>query len=464
VLLCPDCKNVTDIPRDFTVNTDDYEHKNDRDAMNALRSIKALNMAIDKLSKQFGKSWVESQFIGGGIKVTESQFPRIQRLAVLAARVLGVRRLPEIYISGDIGWTSDTYGSESDAFVVLGTYLTRALSDLELLFVLGHEIAHVKSGHAMYRTVAKVFAGYSGPRGVMGGGILGLLDMQKLLSMSIELPLLAWIRESEITGDCAGLLVVRNIDVARKVLLLQALRSPDLFKEINHEAYLKQQEEAENKIGKLSEFLSQNTPYVARRIRFLNEYAAGPVYRSAIERMSRSRDIRPTLDTIDGKTGRPGGQNPPVSPGAAAGPQAAAPGKGGPAASPAGAPPKPAAPPRVDDSVLRGFCPECRAPYTVAKSRIPKEGSVQLRCQKCKKTFPLRSEDEKLRGSCPNCSEPFSVVKSRLPKQGRVHLRCQKCKGTFPLEALSARTEPAAKAAQPAQAADKFGFDPGYDA
>jgi len=458
ILLCPDCKTITDMPRDFTVNTDDYEHKGDRDAMNALRSIKSLNMAMDQLSKQFGKSWVESQFIGGGIKVTEAQFPRIQKLAVSAARVLGVRRLPEIYISGDIGWSSDTYGSESDAFVVLGTYLTRSLSDQELLFILGHEIAHVKSGHAMYRTIAKVFAGYSGPRGVMGGGILGLLDIQKLLSMSIELPLLAWIRESEITGDCAGLLVVRNIEVARKVLLLQALRSPDLFKEINHEAYLKQQEEAENKIGKLSEFLSQNTPYVARRIRFLNEYARSPVYQSTVERMSHSRDIRPTLDIIDGKAAKPGGQRPPQPPGATPPSQGSAPEKSG-----AAKPPTRSSPP-VDDTRLKGLCPHCNTPYSVAKNKIPGEGNVQLRCQNCKKTFPIHREDERVRGNCPLCRESFSVMKKKLPKQGKVHLRCQSCKGTFPLESLIRKTTPQQQSADAAPVPEKASFDPGYDA
>ncbi len=494
VLLCPDCKNVTDIPRDFTVNTDDYEHRGDRDAMNALRSIKALNMAMEKLSKQFGKSYIESQFIGGGIKVTEAQFPRIQRLAVLAARVLGVKRLPEIYISGDIGWLSDTYGSESDAFVVLGTYLTRSLSDQELLFILGHEIAHVKSGHAMYRTIAKVFAGYSGPRGVMGGGILGLLDIQKLLSMSIELPLLAWIRESEITGDCAGLLVVRNIEVARKVLLLQALRSPDLFKEINHEAYLRQQEEAENKIGKLSEFLSQNTPYVARRIRFLNEYAQSPVYKSTTERMSHSRDIRTTLESIDGKTSKPGvqksSQRPaatPLQPAAtplqpAATPQqpgatfqrpgtttrqhdttptsqASGHQEGGPAMTPT----RPF-PPLADATRLTGSCPHCNTPYSVAKEKIPGEGNVQLRCQNCRKTFPLRREEEKVRGNCPLCREPFSVMKYKLPKQGNVHLRCQSCKGTFPLEELIKKTTPPRQSSGASSVPDTSGFDPGSDA
>ena len=456
LLLCPYCKTVTDIPQDFTVNTNDYEHKGDRDAMNALRSIKSLNMAIDQLSKQFGKSWIESQFIGGGIKVTEAQFPRIQKLAVYAARLLGVRRLPEIYISGDIGWASDTYGSESDAFVVLGTYLTRSLSDNELLFILGHEIAHVKSGHAMYRTIAKVFAGYSGPRGVMGGGILGLLDIQKLLSMSIELPLLAWIRESEITGDCAGLLVVRNLEVARKVLLLQALRSPDLFKEINHEAYLRQQEEAENKIGRLSEFLSQNTPYVARRIRFLSEYARSPVYQSTVERMSHSRDIRPTLDFIDGKMAKPGGQKPPQPPGSTSPSQGSAPDISGTAKSPI----RSSHP--VDDTRLKGLCPHCNAPYSVARNKIPLEGNVQLRCQKCRKTFPIDRKDERVRGSCPLCRQPFSVMKKKLPVHGKVHLRCQSCKGTFPMEALIRKTTQQSADAVPVS--EKASFDPGYDA
>jgi predicted Zn finger-like uncharacterized protein len=381
---CASCRSLINLPGDFTLVPDDYEFAADREAMKKLRSLKPLTALIESLSKKFGKSFIESRFIGGGIKVTDAQFPRIQNLAVTAATVLGLKRLPELYISGDIPWSSDTYGTETDAFIVLGTYLTRVLSDIELLFILGHELAHVRSGHAMYRTVAQVFAGYQGPKGVMGGGILGLIDVQKLLSASIELPLLMWMRESEVTGDCAGLLVVKDRLIARKVLLLQALRSPDLYKEINQEAYLRQQEEAENQIGKLSEFLSQGTPYVSRRIKFVEEYAGSTAYNGATERMSGSKDLFPVLNKIAsmGAHPPPAGQQPaPVKPEHRAVPSPA------PSSGIPGKEPRKPADARADDR-LRGLCPHCSSPFSVARSKLPTTGDIMLRCKECKKTFP----------------------------------------------------------------------------
>jgi predicted Zn finger-like uncharacterized protein len=402
--MCPSCRVLIDLPQDFTLSTDDYEYSADREAMKKLRSIKPLTAVIESLSKKFGKSFIESRFIGGGIKVTEAQFPRIQNLAITAATILGLKKLPEIYISGDIPWSSDTYGTESDAFIVLGTYLTRVLSDIELLFVLGHELAHVRSGHAMYRTVAQVFAGYQGPKGVMGGGILGLLDVQKLLSASLELPLLMWIRESEVTGDCAGLIVVKDRLIARKVLLLQALRSPDLYREINQEAYLKQQEEAENQIGKLSEFLSQGTPYVSRRIKFVEQYAVSNAYRGAIDRMTASRDLSPLLKKMAAM-----GASPPAPPRAAPGDSAA---KVLPASKTMPAAPHHQATGKVEPSEsaaahhgdrLRGLCPHCNAPFSVAMNKLPASGTIMLRCKECKNTFPPKAEAAR----APVASKPF---------------------------------------------------------
>lgn len=375
-MICMDCRNIPELPNDFILSTDDYEYNGDREAMKTLRSIKPLNIAIESMSRKFGKSWLESRFLGTGIKVSDSQFPRIHELSIVTAKILGIKQLPDIYISGDIAWSSDTFGTESGAFIVLGTFLTKVLSDIELLFILGHEMAHVKSGHAMYRTVAQVMAGYTGPKGIMGSGILGLLDLKKIMVSAIELPLLSWLRESEITGDRAGLIAIGDIEAARKVLLLQALRSPDLYNEINQEAYLRQQEESESKIGKLSEFMSQNSPYVARRIKLLCEFSRSSGFHEVMQRVNQSSDLAPVLLRIHGSSSKTEKQT---------------------------------------------------------DIRIKSDRSSDSHRQ----TMKTNMSEERIRGICAYCKTPFSVLVSKLPKTGKVELRCRKCGKTFPPEGLS---------------------------
>jgi predicted Zn finger-like uncharacterized protein len=357
----------------------EYEYAGDREALNALRSVRHINMVTAYVAKKLGKPFIEGQFIGSGIRVSPEQFPHVMRLAAQAARVLGVPRLPHIYISGDKGWLSDTYGTATDSFVVLGSFLVRSLSEAELLFVLAHELGHVRSGHAMYRTVAHILAGsQAGAGNVMSQGLLGMLDINKLIVLPLELPLMAWLRQSEVTGDRAGLAVVGDVAVARKVLILMALRSYDMYEHINLEAYLKQQEEMDRQIVKLSEFVSQGTPYVARRIRLVEDYARSAEFQHLRARMLASPEVAPVLAAIAAlkEARRP----------AAASPAGARPGPGRPA--PAGASPG-------ETEVLRGRCPHCQAGYSVPRERLPATGKVHLRCSQCKKTFPLVTQSQR---------------------------------------------------------------------
>lgn len=347
------------MPGDYAIQTHEYEFAGDRDALNALRGMKPVQAAADYIARKLGKPYIEGQFIGSAIRVSDEQFPGIQRLAVLAATALCLPQLPHIYVSGDKGWTSETYGTATDAFVVLGSFLTRQLTELELLFVLAHELGHVKSGHAMYRTVAQILSGTQ-QHSVMSQGILGLLDINKLVSMPIELPLLSWVRQSEITADAAGLAVVGDLDVARKVLIVMALKSADLYRQINLDAYLRQQEELDHQIVKLSEYMSQNTPYIATRVRLMGQYAQSPQFCGLRGRFVASRDLAPLRQAMEDLKPRP-------------------------APSPPSLPP----PPSPADDELRGKCPRCGAGFSVPKAKLPREGKVALRCSKCKETFPV---------------------------------------------------------------------------
>lgn len=364
------------LPRDFTLDTSAYEYAGDRQALNALRSTKVATKLADYIAHKLGKPFIEGQFIGSAIRVSEDQFPHIHRLAELAATALCVPRLPQIYISGDRFWSSDTYGTGTDSFIVLGSSLARSLTEAELLFVIAKELGHAKSGHAMYRTVAQIVAG-SHNNNLMAGGLLAFLDIKRLVSLPLELPLMSWLRQSELTADSAGLLVVGDVEIARKVLILMSLRAPDLYRQINLDVWLKQQDELDGKVSSLNELVSQSSPFVSRRVRFLDEYARSPVFQEVRARMAGSADLAQTLVDIEARKAAP-------SP-----PPAGAPSASGSGAVPAAAaPPSPTAP-VSDAETIRGRCPSCGGAYSVARAKLPPQGNVHLKCKGCGGTFPV---------------------------------------------------------------------------
>jgi Zn-dependent protease with chaperone function len=52
-----------------------------------------------------------------------------------------------------------TFGSDTSAFIVLGTAILTNFQNDELLFVLAREMGHCRAGHALWKTVTRFLTG-----------------------------------------------------------------------------------------------------------------------------------------------------------------------------------------------------------------------------------------------------------------------------------------------------------------
>lgn len=240
--------------------------------MQKLRSISALNKAARTVSDKVGRPWIEATF--NAVHVSEEQLPRIHEQSILAARILNLSYLPDVYVSGERMWDAATYGSDTNSFIVLGSALVTSFPGDDLLFLLAREMGHCRAGHALWKTVIRFLVGEQGPKSnLMSGGLLSMFSLTTLVEGTLELPLLGWARQSEITADRAGLLAVGDENIVRRVLLTWSLRSPVLFKQINISEWMAQQEDTENQMSKLSELALSATPYITRRLKLLTQFS-----------------------------------------------------------------------------------------------------------------------------------------------------------------------------------------------
>ncbi len=267
--------------------------------MAKLRSIKPLVAVAQSVSQHAGKPWIEANF--NGIRLSYRQMPQVYLAAVQAARLLGLQRMPSIYVSGMRPWDALTFGTDHDAFIVIGSALVSCFPRNELLFVFAREMGHILAGHALWKTVIQFLVGeQAASSGMMRNGIAGLLDPSRLLEGAIELPLIAWARQAEITADRAGLLVSRGLTEARKVLMIWSLKSPILYRQINIDAWLEQQEvDSLDSNIRLAESVSSSTNYLTRRLKLLQEYEG-----SAIVRQFRQQ-VMATIRLQSGKKSEP---------------------------------------------------------------------------------------------------------------------------------------------------------------
>ena len=207
---------------------------------------------------------------------------------MLAARILGLPHMPDVYISGDQMWNTYTYGTENSSFIVLGTSHLINFAGDELLFVLAREMGHCRAGHALWNTVLRFVAGdVSVHTGLLSNGLINAINPTKLIQGAIDLPLMAWSRQSDITADRAGLMAVGDEALVRRVLLAWSIRSARLLQQMNIEEWLKQEYASDDPMTSFSEMTTSSSMYTTRRLRLLGQAAQEP------ELMRWSASIQP---------------------------------------------------------------------------------------------------------------------------------------------------------------------------
>lgn len=310
-VICAECGWLRPLVPGYQVDTAAFAWSADAKAMAALRAIKPLNAAAKAVSEKVGRRWVEAAF--NGVRLSERQLPQIYGSAIRAARLLGMSHMPDVYLSGDRAWDCLTFGSNRDSFIVIGSALAGNFQGVDMLFLLAREMGHCKAGHALWKTVIRFFLGEQGPsKGFMAGGIFNaILNPTHLLTGAIEMPLLAWARQAEITADRAGLLAVGSEEVARRVLLSWSLRSSVMFRQINIVEWLEQQSEEDDNYTKLSELTTSSTPYLGPRMKLLARYAQSPELKHYVasikEMVQRSAPPKPAAVTQSGTPSAPAG-------------------------------------------------------------------------------------------------------------------------------------------------------------
>jgi Zn-dependent protease with chaperone function len=185
-----------------------WEHPADKGALVALRRLRGFDTLIRKLSALFNERAVRLQFLGSAIRVDERQFPRLHTLLAEVAAALDAAEVPELFVAADPNPTATTIGMDK-AFVVVSSGMVDLLDEEELRFVLGHEMGHVLSGHAVYQTMLQ--------RLIRLSGVLNAIPVGGLGVRLITAALMEWSRKAELSADRAGLLATQDTAVAFRV-------------------------------------------------------------------------------------------------------------------------------------------------------------------------------------------------------------------------------------------------------
>jgi Zn-dependent protease with chaperone function len=177
-----------------------WEHPTDRAALGALRTIPGFDAVLRKVVGMFGERNIRINFQAQALKVGPNQYPDIHRQLVEVCEIFDTPT-PPLYISQTPLVNAGAVGMDRP-FIVLNSSLVELMSPEQVRFTLGHEVAHIMSDHALYRTLLFLLLEFSLPLVPVGQ-----------VTMPITLALLEWHRKSEVSCDRAGVLAVQDPEV-----------------------------------------------------------------------------------------------------------------------------------------------------------------------------------------------------------------------------------------------------------
>ncbi|MEY2471291.1 MAG: hypothetical protein QOK28_620 [Actinomycetota bacterium] len=185
-----------------------WEHPTDKGALVALRQLKGFDMVIRRLAGLWNERALRLVYVGSAVRVGDRQFAEVHRALGDVATSLDVRDAPDVYVVAHPAPQAMALGVDRP-FIVLTSGMVGMLDDQELRFVVGHELGHVVSGHALYTTMLMQLLRVSGTLAWVPFGAFGL--------RAIIAALFEWQRKAELSSDRAGLLAAQDPAAALRV-------------------------------------------------------------------------------------------------------------------------------------------------------------------------------------------------------------------------------------------------------
>ncbi len=254
-----------------------WEHPADRAALQALRAVPGFDEVVKKVVGLLGERGIRLLFQANAVRVGPTQFPRLNALYAEVLTTMDWSERPELFVSQTPFVNAGAYGMQRP-FIVINSGTLKLLDDDELRTLLGHELGHVMSGHALYHTLLVIIVSVS----------LGLVPfLAGIALLPLQLALLEWYRKSELSSDRAGLLAAQD-PVASMRMLLKMAGGGDM-KEMDLNAFLAQAKEYEetggalDRVFKILNTLGASHPFNTLRAAELDRWIGGGTYQRVVQ-------------------------------------------------------------------------------------------------------------------------------------------------------------------------------------
>lgn len=199
------------------------------------------------------------------VAVGPNTLPEIDRLRRLAAHRVGIQ-VPPVYVLQSPVANAFASGFWGDNFIVLNSGLIEMLDHDELLFVLGHEMGHVRYGHTTWMALAYPVQGQH--------RLFPVTDILQLLFN-------AWHLRAEYTADHGGTLACGVADAGVRTQIKLSLGSKLVDEDAINSILADVEAGADDRFERIVELFGTH-PLPKNRIREIVKFARTDRFRAAV--------------------------------------------------------------------------------------------------------------------------------------------------------------------------------------
>ncbi len=260
----------------YGIDPKSWEHPADLAAMSALRNVKGLDDVIKFIFGKTSEQSIRLLHIASAVRVTPNQFPRVHQMLERTVDVFDWPYRPEVFVTQSPFFNAGVFGVR-EPFIVLNSSIVQRLDDAELACVVAHEMGHVMSGHAIYKTLLWLLLNIAS----------NLVPMAGLILMPIVAALREWDRKSELTADRAGLLA-SQVEEPNYTLLMKMAGGDDVS-QLNMNDFFSQAEDYERQktlldgLYKMLNTVWESHPFPVIRLTELKNWAVSGQYQAILD-------------------------------------------------------------------------------------------------------------------------------------------------------------------------------------
>ncbi len=229
------------------LTADVFYHPDDLKDLKRIEAVPGIKKFVAETISTLREKFTSIEMYGNGVNITQDGYSELYETLVSVSNTLGQENVPDFSMTWGYDISMGTEGAKSPRITALSGAID-LLEELEIRFLIGHEIGHIMAGHKPLHNVLITL--YTPLMEMVPNAEVWLSVLRPLL--------LQWYRTSDYTADRAGLLACQDIRVALTTMVKMSGIPKKYYNKIKPDSILRQAIEFDRKNKGLAEGLMQN--------------------------------------------------------------------------------------------------------------------------------------------------------------------------------------------------------------